>query len=201
MLQSSERSKRKVSWSATCGPCGEAGVSSLSPRATSLLTECARTGPAPSSTRSSSRRTRITRPRNVCTNPLEPGKGAKVSPSGGTSGCGWDRASGGGRNPALDHTLGLGGNLVSLPEEVDGRVHEQLHHEARDQAAHHGGGDPLHQVRARARRPHDWQEREDRGADSHRLGSDALHRPVDDVLDDIRAGPEEALAPVLVVRE
>jgi hypothetical protein len=38
-FQSSARSKRKVSWSATCGPCGDAGKLSVSPRATSLLTE------------------------------------------------------------------------------------------------------------------------------------------------------------------
>src|SRR5262245_37791874 len=65
-----------------CAPCGEAGELSVRPSATSLLTEWARTGPAPSSTKSSSRRTRITGPRKSCTNPLEPGKGAKVSRPG-----------------------------------------------------------------------------------------------------------------------
>jgi len=50
------------------------------------------------------------------------------------------------------------GELTPSPEEVDGWIHEQLHQEAGDEAADHGGRDALHEVGAGPCGPHDRQE-------------------------------------------
>src|SRR4030066_1796319 len=65
--------------------------------------------------------------------------------------------------------------IAPLPDSVDRGVNEQLQDKTREDAPDHRGGDALHHVRARTRRPHDGNKAHEKRRHGHYLRPDPLN--------------------------
>src|SRR5512135_1310027 len=81
-------------------------------------------------------------------------------------------------------------NEIPLPDLIDRRINQQFQEKGGENSPDQRGGDPFHDVRARAGGPQDGNEAEEGGGYGHELGPETPDRSVTDDFLQVGQGSE-----------